>query len=152
MTTTFYFLFSSVTVACIAVKCYAVCVSPFPQYTLCRMSTESHSFVYFYATKFLFLGDIAWKLPLLWMGWRLHLLPAVWNSCKILNMSCLEFKIGFLYYIVCQNFHLSYQLHSCCLWSVGTTGCVNIYLLHHVITERDVKLLHFCPVVCQLVS
>jgi hypothetical protein len=38
-----------------------------------------------------------------------------WKGCKILNMSCLESEIGLLYSIVCQNFHLSYQLHSYCV-------------------------------------
>jgi len=89
------------------------------------------------------------KLTFLWRRQWPHLLPDIWKHCKILKMPYLEFQIGFVFSTVCQNFHPTCQLQSCCLWNVKTEGCVNPSCSS--CEWRCVKLVHRCPAVCQLV-
>jgi hypothetical protein len=52
--------------------------------------------------------------------------PDVQKGSKILKMPCLEFQTDFAPSITCRNFRLSYQVYSCCLWSVECEGCGRI--------------------------
>jgi hypothetical protein len=100
---------------------------------------------------------LCWEISVSWghcskVTFTLNRLVALSTaSCFGTFVQFWKFKIGFLYSKVCQNFHLSYQLHSC-LWSVGTKGCVNICLVSPCSYRNGCKSTPFSLVVCHLVS
>ena len=58
-------------------------------------------------------------------------------------MSCVEFQICPVFYIVCHNYLLSCQLHSCCLQKPETEVCVIICFISSYHCRMDCKTVLF---------
>ena len=104
---------------CCAVRCLS-----FPRYTfMSRVSSRITKFENFDAKMLVFLWYVLFENHPLFEGNNNFVKSQIFRRVVKFGKCVSKNLKQVLYLPVCQNFHLSYQVHSCCHQNVSNEGC-----------------------------